>query len=55
MVGAAGLVGGGGEAVSAGLADAFAAAFVFVVGSDVADALVQPTALYSIRRVRARR
>ncbi|HEX5365405.1 MAG TPA: hypothetical protein VFW63_01920 [Acidimicrobiales bacterium] len=41
MVGTAGLIGGG-EAVAAGLADAFAAAFVFVVGGDIADALVQP-------------
>ncbi len=33
---------GGGEAVAAGLADRFAAAFVFVVGGDVADAFVEP-------------
>lgn len=28
----------GGESVAAGLADAFAAAFVFVIGGDIADA-----------------
>ena len=37
----AGLVGGG-ESVAAGLADRVAASFVFVVGGDVADALVEP-------------
>ena len=40
VVGAAGGVGGL-EAVSAGLADLVAAAFVFVVGGDVADGFVE--------------
>lgn len=40
VVRAAGLVGGG-ETVSAGLADRFSSAFVFVVGCDVADGLVE--------------
>ena len=33
---------GGGESVAAALADGVAAAFVFVVGSDVADCFVEP-------------
>jgi len=53
VVGAAGLVGGG-EAVSAGLADGVAAAFVLVVGGDVADRLMQTVLLGSARVVDVR-
>ncbi|MDQ3454472.1 MAG: hypothetical protein M3513_03155, partial [Actinomycetota bacterium] len=45
---------GGGEAVPAGLADGVAAAFVLVVGGDVADRLVAVVLLGSARVVEVR-